>query len=178
MDAIETAKFEDVSDSSSLMPFSYEFLLDRAFQEVSKGETAKLTSASERIKVKKPVYLRMSKKRTAWTNFPDFCSKIQRKPEDVSSFFGAQMQSKTYFTSSSGHLTFRGRFSEKAVEDIIRNFLKEQVQCHLCKSYKTERKRNLRMRSWVVECNSCKGIRSLEAFEKPPKLLAKLLLTI
>lgn len=145
-------------------PYTFEFLLNRIFNNLTNNNPSLV--ASKGLKVKRPKINRVSKTRIAWTNFNDLCQSIKRNPEHVQNFVNTELGTDGTLDREKGHLTLRGKFNEKQIENIISKYLKEYVQCQLCRSYESDLKKNSGTRSYELHCLTCKSSRTVTVIKK------------
>ena len=67
-----------------------------------------------------------------------------------------------------GRLTFKGRFTPKQIESVVKKYMLAYVQCQMCKSFDTNLVKDSTTRLTFIECNRCQvGGRSLPSPPTP-----------
>lgn len=172
MTDLQTSRTDETTKEDPKDTFSYEFLLARAFKEVeNKIQKEKMASPIEKIKIRKPVFLKMSKKRLVWMNFLDFCSHVHRSPDEVQRFFGGCLRVRSYINKENNSLTIKSEVPESHLLGFIGKYVKDVVLCHSCHRLTTEYKTNTRTKCCTVECSTCQASRVVIVPETPCKLL-------
>lgn len=85
-------------------------------------------------------------------NFNDVCKSINRDPQDVSTYICKELQIQTSI-SGNGALVIHGTYKKIQVENIIKKYVVNFVQCFLCKTQDTRIEKINRITSIV--CNKC-----------------------
>lgn len=91
-------------------------------------------------------------RKTFINNFKDVCASINREPDKVSTYIAKELKIETSI-SAAGILIIHGSYKKKNIEDIIRKYVMDYVQCTLCKSLITTI--NKRERITYLDCNAC-----------------------
>ena len=60
-----------------------------------------------------------------------------------------------------GRLTFKGRFTPKQIESVVKKYMLAYVQCQMCKSFDTNLVKDSTTRLTFIECNRCRARRSV-----------------
>lgn len=76
------------------------------------------------VKIKVPIVQREGNVRTAWVNFPQTCTSMNRSPEHVMQFFLAETAT-TGSIDGSGRFIIRGRFQEKHIQKILKSYIRK-----------------------------------------------------
>jgi len=146
--------------------YSYEELATRLFDLIQRPEE-KTT-----VKIKIPVVQKSGSRKTAWVNFPQICTNIDRQPEHVMQFFLAEV-ANTGSIDGNGRLIMTGRYQPKQIERLLRSYILEYVQCRTCKSLETKLEKENRL--LFMRCDTCGSKRSVaqvkQGFQAAPKTL-------
>jgi len=116
-------------------------------------------SMAERYVLKPPTVTRVGAKKTGWINFDDICTTMNRPPEHVSAYVLAETNTDGTFTGE-GQFILKGRFYQRSVEHMLRNYVKEYVICKVCKSPKTDMEKDQSTRLHKIICRNCGADRS------------------
>ena len=81
-----------------------------------------------------PQVAREGSKKTVFVNFKDMCKKMHRTMEHVMSYFNAELGVPCSLDPE-GKLTFKGRFTPKQIESVVRKYMIAYVQCQMCKNF-------------------------------------------
>ena len=122
------------------------FLLDKLYSELES-----LTTPNKKISIEKPE-VSSANKRTFVANFRNICNKLNRKEEDVRTFFETEL--KTAVTiNQDGALVITGNYKQNGIMTILTNYMKEYVICKQCSSCDTELIKENKI--LFLTCNKC-----------------------
>eukprot|EP00960_Hanusia_phi_P039507 753917-Hanusia_phi.AAC.5 len=100
---------------------------------------------------------REGSKKTVFVNFKEMSKKMHRTMEHVMSYFNAELGVPCSLDPE-GKLTFKGRFTPKQIESVVRKYMLAYVQCQMCKNYDSKLVKDSMTRLTFLECNRC-GVR-------------------
>lgn len=109
-----------------------------------------------------PVVEREGSKKTAFVNCADICRRMHRDHEHVQAFLFAELGTIGN-EDGSGRLIIKGRFQQQQIQNVLRKYISEYVQCKTCKSADTELSRENRI--YFVKCKTCGSQRSVAAIK-------------
>lgn len=155
-EALEAAHVADLGAT-----YSYGLLLQRVYDEMA--ERNPNFTEKKKYRMVPPEVVRIGP-RTMWVNFPDICKLMKRKPEHVMQF--ALSELGTTGSVSEARLIFKGSFQQKNLESLLRKYIAEYVQCHMCKSPETRLERDPMSRLYILSCSSCGATRSVNVISK------------
>eukprot|EP00286_Rhodomonas_abbreviata_P017015 CAMPEP_0181323184 /NCGR_PEP_ID=MMETSP1101-20121128/19639_1 /TAXON_ID=46948 /ORGANISM="Rhodomonas abbreviata, Strain Caron Lab Isolate" /LENGTH=217 /DNA_ID=CAMNT_0023431173 /DNA_START=34 /DNA_END=687 /DNA_ORIENTATION=- len=112
-----------------------------------------------------PQVAREGSKKTVFVNFKDMCKRMHRTMEHVMSYFNAEL-GVACSLDPEGKLTFKGRFTPKQIESVVRNYMLSYVQCQMCKSFDSMLVKDSVTRLTFIECNRCQAKKSVSNVEK------------
>lgn len=137
--------------SGSDRDYGYEELLHRVYSILNENNP-ELNGDKRRIVMKPPQVLQEGTGRTLFVNFKDICDIVRRQPDHLVAFLLAEIGTSGYLDRQQ-RLVFRGRYTPKNVEAIIRRYIDEYVLCSVCRSPDTilSKDRNL----FTLGCNLC-----------------------
>ena len=99
-----------------------------------------------------PQVAREGSKKTVFVNFKDMCKKMHRTMEHVMSYFNAELGVPCSLDPE-GKLTFKGRFTPKQIESVVRKYMIAYVQCQMCKNFDSNLVKESATRLTFLECN-------------------------
>eukprot|EP00027_Filamoeba_sp_ATCC50430_P000305 CAMPEP_0168556768 /NCGR_PEP_ID=MMETSP0413-20121227/9059_1 /TAXON_ID=136452 /ORGANISM="Filamoeba nolandi, Strain NC-AS-23-1" /LENGTH=230 /DNA_ID=CAMNT_0008587737 /DNA_START=112 /DNA_END=804 /DNA_ORIENTATION=- len=150
----KTQSTDQASNNNADAPsYAYEELLNRLYNLLQKP-----TDDKGPVKIKVPIVQREGNVKTAWVNFPQTCTSMNRSPEHVMQFFLAETAT-TGSIDGSGRFIIRGRFQEKHIQKILKSYILEYVQCPTCKSLDTFLHKENRIN--FLKCRNCGVNRSV-----------------
>jgi translation initiation factor 2 beta subunit (eIF-2beta)/eIF-5 len=114
---------------------TYDEMLSRIFGLLHENNPELL--GREKKRLKPPQVSRVGTTRTAWTNFKDICASLKRTPDHILSFYLAELGT-TGAIDGSERLMLKGKFQPKYIESLLRKYITEYVQCHMCRNTETE----------------------------------------
>eukprot|EP00287_Rhodomonas_sp_CCMP768_P008259 CAMPEP_0196717632 /NCGR_PEP_ID=MMETSP1091-20130531/999_1 /TAXON_ID=302021 /ORGANISM="Rhodomonas sp., Strain CCMP768" /LENGTH=212 /DNA_ID=CAMNT_0042058045 /DNA_START=30 /DNA_END=668 /DNA_ORIENTATION=- len=112
-----------------------------------------------------PQVAREGSKKTVFVNFKDMCKRMHRTMDHVMSYFNAEL-GVACSLDPEGKLTFKGRFTPKQIESVVRNYMIAYVQCQMCKSFDSLLVKDSVTRLTFIECNRCQARKSVSNVEK------------
>ncbi len=130
----------------------YNFLLNELFNILKKNESVIIPGIDE--KVSTPDIEFNINKRTAWLNFRKNCKEINRDEAEVCKFFKHEYQVQNS-VNVSGHMLIVGRY-KNMINTTFKKYIKNHVQCSICKSIKTKENKNHHMGLDYLICLNCK----------------------
>jgi translation initiation factor 2 subunit 2 len=110
------------------MSYDTEFLLDRIYQQLNKNKV--------KMGLIRPESKIMNKK-TYFTNFRQFCEKIGRDESQLFNFLKQEVTMNMSITGK-GEIVMSTYVRQNQLEELIKKFIINYVQCSMCKSYNTE----------------------------------------
>ena len=114
----------------------------------------------EKKRLKPPQVSRVGTTRTAWTNFKDICAGLKRTPDHILSFYLAELGT-TGAIDGSDRLLLKGKYMPKYIESLLRKYIAEFVQCHMCRNVETDLRRDNVSRLFFMDCKACGSSRSV-----------------
>ena len=117
-----------------------------------------LAGDRKRFLMKPPQVVREGSKRVVVINFGDICKTLNRSIDHVYAFMLAEMGT-TGSIDASNRMVIKGRFTPKAIEQLIRRYVAEYVSCSSCKSPQTTMQKQNRL--YFMQCNNCGARRSV-----------------
>lgn len=147
-------------DESQMASYQYEDLLYRVFDKMESMGVGKGSKGSKRIVCKPPLMVRIGTKKSGYQNFGTTCEALSRSTKHVMQYILAE-------TGTSGNLDItnqlilRGRFKPAHMENILREYIKEYVQCATCKSANTILDKIDRLT--FMNCHDCSSRRTVLA---------------
>ena len=131
-------------------------LLDRLFKILNKNNTDLVIK--DKIIIQTPKIAREGTKKTIFLNFEETCMKLHRESDHVVAYISTELGT-TVSIQDGGRLVLRGRFNQKGIENILRNYINEYVLCGSCKSVNTYFKKSEVNKLFFLKCEVCKASR-------------------
>ena len=147
--------------------YTYDFLLERICQMI---KTHNPDSSSDRgsIKMPAPVINQVGKTRSAWMNFNDFVTALNRPQEHLFQFVLGELGVEGTI-GGEGQALLKSKVSKNQVESILRKYIYDFVQCSNCKSFKTIIKKDQSTRLQQICCESCKAVKTIQHLKSSVK---------
>jgi len=139
--------------------YTYDDLLDRAYC-ILRTCNPELKREKKKIILKPPQVAREGAKRTAFINFQELCTMMNRSQEHVKQFMLAELGAGGSLDGSM-RLLVKGRFLAKDFEKVLRQYMIEYVVCNSCKSAETILDRDQISRLLYIKCTQCGASRSV-----------------
>jgi translation initiation factor 2 subunit 2 len=134
----------------------YRILLDRLFKMLNKNNIGLVIK--DKIIIQTPKIAREGTKKTIFLNFEETCIKLHRENDHVVAYISTELGT-TVSIQEGGRLVLRGRFNQKGIENILRNYINEYVLCGSCKSVNTYFKKSELNKLFFLKCEVCKASR-------------------
>jgi translation initiation factor 2 subunit 2 len=148
------SNINDVTPDTELN--KYLNLLDRLFKILNKNSTGLVIK--DKIIIQTPKIAREGTKKTIFLNFEETCMKLHRESDHVVAYISTELGT-TVSIQDGGRLVLRGRFNQKGIENILRNYINEYVLCGSCKSGNTYFKKSEVNKLFFLKCEVCKASR-------------------
>jgi len=142
--------------------YSYEELAGRIYSLLHNNNPSFATKQKKYV-MKPPVLNRIGTKKTAWANFLEICTILNRKPDHFLNYVLTELGTNGSVDGSYS-LIIKGRFQPKQIENVIRHYISEYVACRTCKSPETSLKKENRL--YFLCCQACGSTRSVAAIKK------------
>jgi translation initiation factor 2 subunit 2 len=140
--------------------YTYEELVERAFASMDPDSAiGKKTT----LKIKPPQVAREGTKKTVWTNFTAMCKSMNREEDHVLAYVFAELGTHGSLDGTK-RLVIKGRFQPKQMENVIRHYISEYVQCATCRGAKTTLKKENRLN--FICCQTCGSTRTVATVQK------------
>jgi len=136
----------------------YDEMLHAVYAEISK--IAALTS-KQKIKIPPPTTTR-SKIKTTWYNASSICTALHRELAHMQIYVNSELGVISSINEAQ-HLIFRGKFSDKNIETVLRKYIASYVQCSSCHNLNTRLIRDPATRLTSIECQDCKAHHTVTA---------------
>jgi len=132
--------------------YTYEELLDRAFNQLREKNPEMATGEKKKFVMKPPQVVRIGSKKTAFANFSEICRLLHRMPKHLLQFLLAELGTSGSIDGNN-QLIIKGRFQQKQIENVLRRYIKEYVTCHTCRSPDTILQKDARL--YFLQCEQC-----------------------
>lgn len=159
----------ELESNSNIMPISegeytYDFLLERITGLIKKHNPT-MTDTRDKIKLPMPVINRIGNTpRSAWSNFSEVCDAINRPVEHVYQFIMAELGIEGTI-GGEGQFMYKGKFTNKHFEPLLKKYIHEYVQCPNCKSTSTTLRKDNTVRMLMISCSVCKSEKTVQAIK-------------
>jgi len=145
------------SDNYEPPTYTYETLLNRLYTNFQ-DDNIHIVKTKNTLKL--PIVHRISSKKTGWVNFKECCTSIGREQTNILNYLISELSTEANIDGN-GVLLIRGIYNQKNIENVLRKFIINFVQCNVCKSLETNNKKDSNTRLNFLECSACKSRRSL-----------------
>ena len=154
-----------------LQEYDYGFLLER-IKSMLKKDNRNIDSVRGPIKIPPPMIVRAGTTRSAWTNFTEVCTALNRPTDHLYQYILAELGTEGSL-SGENQFMLKGKYTNKHVESLLRNYIKDYIQCINCKSYNTVLKKDNSARLQVLACGPCGSERTVQQIKAASKLQRK-----
>lgn len=136
--------------------WTYEEMLTRLHQTINDLNAG--FGLKEKTVIKPPQVVRVGTKRSGWINFQELASSLNREPNHLMNYALAEFGTEGTLAGS-GQLLFKGKYTGKNVESLLKKYIKEYVMCSMCRSSNTSLERDQSSRLHTVRCRNCGATR-------------------
>jgi translation initiation factor 2 subunit 2 len=152
-DIIQNKYYEDYDPPN----YNYETLLHKLY---SHFQDDNINVIKTKNTLKLPLVHRFGSKKTGWINFKECCTSIDREQTTIINYLISELSTEANLDGN-GILLIKGIYNQKNIENILRKFIINFVQCSVCKSLETKNRKDSAKRLTFLECLSCKSTRVL-----------------
>uniref|UniRef100_A0A6C0J8U9 Translation initiation factor IF2/IF5 domain-containing protein n=1 Tax=viral metagenome TaxID=1070528 RepID=A0A6C0J8U9_9ZZZZ len=96
--------------------------------------------------------------RISLTNFVDICKILERDSSHILNYISSELAVYCY-EDFNKNLIIKGYFNQKNIENVLRDYIKSYVMCHMCYSGRTIL--GIRKKKLSVNCSDCNSQRSV-----------------
>jgi translation initiation factor 2 subunit 2 len=139
--------------------YTYTDLLSRVFSTIRENNP-EASLDRKKFSIVPPVIAREGSKKTSFSNIVDFCRRMGRPVEHLTSFLLAELAT-TGSSDQAGRLLIRGRFQQLQVESVLKRYIQEYVTCKTCRAPETHLVKDNTSRLMFIECEKCSSRRSV-----------------
>ena len=150
----------NMSPMDGFQEYNYDFLLNRITNLIKKFNPKITVTERGPIKIPPPQIVKAGTTRSAWTNFADICTVLNRPTEHLFQFFLSELGVEGSLGGESQFI-LKGRYNNKHIESVLVKYIHDYVQCMNCKSSNTQVKKDLSARLQVLACNNCGAERTV-----------------
>lgn len=148
---------ENVDDNSvswvgSDRDYTYEELLNRAFEIMRDKNPDMAAGKKQKFVMRPPQVVKIGAKKTSFANFTEICRMLHRQPKHLLDFLLAELGTSGS-VDGNNQLIIKGRFQQKQIENVLRRYIKEYVTCHTCRSPDTILQKDTRL--FFLQCETC-----------------------
>ena len=141
---------------------THEFMLQRLHDSLCTIKSPK--HLDNTIYLPPPKMAKIGNRKSLFTNFGETAALLNRTPEHLQDFVIQEVASFATMTNDKRHLVIKGFFKPGKIQRILRNYVKEYVECGECKSGKTVFEKVDRLS--FVSCLVCHSRRNAKQIQK------------
>ncbi|CAH8467545.1 unnamed protein product [Dicrocoelium dendriticum] len=140
---------KDNVDSSG---FTYDMLLTRVFTQMGAQNPELVSDQKRRLVMAPPQMARVGTKKTMFVNFTAICRSLNREQSHLTAYIVAELGTQGS-VDANGALLIRGRYTNKHMEPVLRNYCRNYVLCGTCQSSETDLCKDSRL--LFLHCRRC-----------------------
>ena len=164
-DVSENKENENIASNQSggidgFQEYSYDFLLNRITNLIKKHNPKISSSERGPIKIPPPNIVKAGTTRSAWTNFTDICTVLNRPTEHLFQYILSELGVEGSLGGESQFI-LKGRYNNKHIESLLVKYIHDYIQCLNCKSSNTALKKDNSARLQMLACNNCGADRTV-----------------
>ena len=135
--------------------YQYRDLLLMVYKLLDKNSTGKYKTT----KIKSPKITKIGIQKIIWTNFNDICISLNRDINLVHKFFLNELNSNG-FINDKQNLIIKGNFTQNNIENILKKYIINFVQCSTCLGIDTTLKKDVG-RIHIILCLNCNAVKNV-----------------
>jgi len=140
-------------------PYTYDFLLKTIEETLELKNPYKNKSKELHVK---PIALEKAGRQYKWSNFVEFCNSLNRRPDHLSAYVGAEMG--IHVIVAEEKMIMEGRaITQDTMQSTVRGYIHEYVICKECNGASTDLIKKPEVRMIEMFCHSCKSSRTVQA---------------
>lgn len=136
--------------------YNYHFLLNRICNNIKLKNDCQ---HQNKIILKAPKTIKLHSRKIAWTNFYDICDSLNRNYEYIYKYTLNELNSLGSIDKNK-YFIIRGNHNQKIIEDILRKYVLDYVQCNNCACLNTNIEKGLG-RIHILTCNMCRSTKNI-----------------
>ena len=148
-------KKETSSSTNTPKLYSYQFLLDRIYNDFSSSKSA---SKTKKLVLPPPEVSICGPRKILFVNFLEIAKSLNRPIEHFQSFLTAELSCDCGLDGES-RLVIQSKFTAKELEKVTRNYVMKYIICKDCRSIDTEIVKEKETRMVFLKCKNCKSER-------------------
>merc|ERR1711879_68599 len=159
---VATERKVEELDEANMATYGYGDLLDRVFDLMEENIVGKGAKGfGKRIVCPPPQMVRIGTKKSGYQNFGITCESLNRQAKHVMQYILAETGTSGNLDGDAKQMILRGRFKPSHMENVLREYIKEYVQCATYKSANTILEKLDRLTFMI--CNDCSSRRTVMA---------------
>ena len=141
--------------------YSYDFLLDRIYNKMK--ESAMKEQINVGLKLPNIDLKLLANKRSIWNNFEAIANILGRTKDHLFNYIKDELRVEGTF-GGKGELYFKspGQVTEKMLKNTLSKYKDDYIKCPVCKSYKTQLRKDPSTRLLQIYCEDCKGEKTIQ----------------
>ena len=158
-DIKERENEEPNNNTNGLYP--YEFLLDRIYNKMRESAMKEQNNIS--LKLPNIDLKLLASKKTMWSNFETIANVLGRSKDHLFNYIKDELRVEgTIGGKGEIYIKGAGQVTEKILKNTLSKYISDYVKCPVCKSYKTQLRKDPSTRLLQIYCEDCKGERTIQ----------------
>jgi len=157
----ETKNETNDNNTENTEEYTYEFLINRIAEKLN--EVNKV--ADLKIKLSVPEIITIGKSKSAWVNFDKFVTAFNRPQEHLLNYVLGELGVQGTI-GGENQIIIKMKVNKKDIENILRKYIHDYVQCSNCKSFRTVIRKDPQRRLQKIYCESCFAEKTIQHLYK------------
>ena len=153
----------DLNKVEGHVEYKYINLLER-IENIMADKNRDIEEEKEQ-KSEDPITRHLGSTKTTWQNFYSISQQIKREPQHILDYFKAELDVEGNF-GSENNLILVGKYQNKNITNLYKQYLGLYVRCIDCKKLNTELTRDSSTRLQNLECKDCGATRTVQNIKK------------
>jgi translation initiation factor 2 subunit 2 len=155
---------KETNNTENNEEYTYEFLIDRIakmLDQHNQGSDLKKNN----LKISVPEIITIGKTKSAWVNFDKFVNALNRPHDHLLNYVLGELGVQGTI-GGENQIIIKMKVNKKDIENILRKYIHDYVQCSNCKSFRTVIRKDPSTRLQKIYCESCFAEKTIQHLYK------------
>ena len=144
--------------------YTYEFLIDRIAKMLDQHNQGSDLNKNN-LKISVPEIITIGKTKSAWVNFDKFVNALNRPRDHLLNYVLGELGVQGTI-GGENQIIIKMKVNKKDIENVLRKYIHDYVQCSNCKSFRTVIRKDPSTRLQKIYCESCFAEKTIQHLYK------------
>ena len=144
--------------------YTYEFLIDRIAKMLDQHNQGSDLNKNN-LKISVPEIITIGKTKSAWVNFDKFVNALNRPHDHLLNYVLGELGVQGTI-GGENQIIIKMKVNKKDIENVLRKYIHDYVQCSNCKSFRTVIRKDPSTRLQKIYCESCFAEKTIQHLYK------------